>query len=47
MMDIQGKISVGINWSGYEADHSPPSGDVLKKCGAMPYVFMVQCNQAQ
>jgi len=44
MMDTQGLISVGINWSVHEADHSPPSGDNVKICGAMPYVFMVWRN---
>ena len=44
MMDVQGEISLGINWSGHKADHSPPSGDSVKKCGALPHVFMVWHN---
>jgi hypothetical protein len=47
MVDMQEEISVGINWSGHEADHLTPSGDSFKKCGAMPFVFMVWCSQAQ
>jgi len=47
MMDMQGEIFVGINWLGHETDHLPPSGDNVKKCGAMPYRFMVWQNKAQ
>jgi hypothetical protein len=44
VLDIQGEISMVINWSGQEADQSPPSGANVKKYSTVPHVLMVWCN---
>jgi hypothetical protein len=39
---VPGALSMGINWSESEADHTPPSNAEAKNGGAIPptYVFM-------
>jgi hypothetical protein len=32
---VPGQLSLGVKWTGREAEHSPPSGVEIKKCGTM------------
>jgi hypothetical protein len=40
-------LSLGIKWTGYEADHTPPSSAKVKKewsfSSTLPYVYMAWC----
>jgi predicted dehydrogenase len=44
---VLGTLSLEVKWSGYEADHSPPTTAEVKNCGlitsTLKHIFMAWC----